>query len=301
MLVNIWTPSLSLTRVWLSLSGSWIWNISFAIIGTNIFISASRASLSQFTIRAMWWFYHGVIYLPPIIILIVLQSIGFLGYSPGYTPCWLKPVKIGNLLLAIIPFTASAGMALVFLSGAIALLLYRSGFQGLLRQSRLVLFVLATSFYTVCAQIPSIQNFRSDPDDTTAYFECLVNNWIATQLYRHPEVRLVLTLMRVLTYLLLPRHSWRPAWFIIEQARSCSSRSPSPTCLPRSLSSRSFRVTSGRTSRRGRTLRLLVGFTFPWRRTLEPQVPAAACREVLCNSISADYSPRARCLREHEK
>jgi len=132
----------------------------------------------------LWWFDHLVIYVPPLVILIVLQSIGFMGYSLGFGPCYLKPSRLLYFLLSVLPFTVATGVALILLAASIGLLLYRTGLKGLMRQFRLVFFVIITSFYTVCSQVPPILFIRSDDEAIL----CIVNNWILSKLYRNPEV-----------------------------------------------------------------------------------------------------------------
>jgi len=91
------------------------------------------------------------------------------------------------LLLNSLPVSITFGVAFVCMLLSLGFLLYRSGFRGLVAQSRLVLFVLVTSIYNGCAMEPAISFFtKFTIPEIVAYFGCLVNNWVESQLHRHP-------------------------------------------------------------------------------------------------------------------
>jgi len=108
------------------------------------------------------------------------------GYSTGYSPCFLKPVKVVTMLLNVLPFGVSTVVSFSLMLAAFRFLFYQSGLRGFVTQSRLAFFVLVTCFYMSCALVPGIPFFTTE--EIAAYFECLVNNWVQSQLHRHPKL-----------------------------------------------------------------------------------------------------------------
>jgi len=121
---------------------------------------------------------------PPIVILIVLESLGWTGYGGGQTVCFLnvsQPVAgidTGLIVfLVLIPFTLMQIIGFSSLMITIYIIWKNGGVQAILKQTRLLAFLATFGSTLVVTMVLFWQYSLWDIDSTVDYLECLVNNW----------------------------------------------------------------------------------------------------------------------------
>eukprot|EP01102_Stenamoeba_stenopodia_P020942 TRINITY_DN831_c0_g1_i1.p1 TRINITY_DN831_c0_g1~~TRINITY_DN831_c0_g1_i1.p1 ORF type:complete len:543 (-),score=64.17 TRINITY_DN831_c0_g1_i1:132-1760(-) len=186
---NLWLCTFS---HWCLYLGMWINIICFAVIATKIFTLVSRAKVPHKLLDGL---NHLLIFVAPVVIMIVCQALGMVGYTDGNGVCYFKLVPIGSeasglvLLVVIVPFFVALAWGYTLLTGTFVILLRRVGMKATLRQSRLALF---TVIYGACLYfqlVPATQaTTGKQVDKQMAYFGCLASNWVKEQLSRHPQL-----------------------------------------------------------------------------------------------------------------
>ena len=170
---------------WFVYLGAWTNNIMFCIIATNVLLSVLKmASLRvQPLLNA---FYHFCIIVPPVVILIVLESLGLTGYSDGNTVCFFKyNLEIDGLgtngletLLLLLPTSLMliVGFSALIMTGGVV---WRTnGFEGLLKQRRLLAFLLLFGSALALTQLVIWEAAINGTGPPTKYVTCEVTNWV---------------------------------------------------------------------------------------------------------------------------
>jgi len=170
---------------WFIYIGAWTNPIMFAIISMNVLLTI----LKVVTTRVQLFlnvFYHFCIIVPPVVILIVLQSLGYNGYSDGTAACVFKiSVEIDGLgtnglgvLLLLMPtsFMLVIGFAALLVTFVVVWKL--SGSEGLLKQKRLLAFLASFGSALILTEIVLYETAINGTGPPTEYLTCLVTNWV---------------------------------------------------------------------------------------------------------------------------
>jgi len=131
------------------------------------------------------------IIVPPVVILIVLEALGFNGYSDGNTSCfWKVSVEIDGLgtnglgvLLLLLPtcLMLLAGFSALIITFAVVWKI--GGFEGLIKQKRLLAFLMLFGSSLALTEIIVFEAAINGTGPPTEYITCLVTNWVQSLIH----------------------------------------------------------------------------------------------------------------------
>jgi len=164
----------------------------FPLITTNIVITLVWQRVNFKVINAI---YHIILFVPPPIILITTEATGYTGWSNGASPCFFAPLKLGVvdngllMLLTELPWLLTASWGYLMIAITFFILIRRAGVKAAAKQLRLALFALLYGTCLLFSLIAGTEWLKGHLNDyIVTYFTCLVNNWVASKLHRHPTV-----------------------------------------------------------------------------------------------------------------
>ncbi|CAH6419837.1 Hypothetical protein HVR_LOCUS918 [uncultured virus] len=176
-------------QTWIIFTAAWMQMFLFLIITLNIFLMIEFPIIIKRYLSNIQRIYHGILFIPPLIILIVTQSTGNLGYNYGSSLCFFKKIKLSalpNVILLftlITPFTVCILVGFILI-GIILIKVYRKGnWRSLLKQWRLGSFVTLYGCFLLLALVPlynQIINEDTIQSNAAEYYTCRTMNWIAS-------------------------------------------------------------------------------------------------------------------------
>jgi len=166
----------------------------FAIISMNVLLTILKVATAQVQ-KYLNIFYHFFIVVPPLVILIVLESLGYTGYSEGSSTCFIKlTVEIDGLgtnglgvLLLLMPTCLMLIVGFAALIVAIVVMWKLGGSEGLLKQKRLLAFLVTFGSALALTQIVIFESSINGTEPTTEYLTCLVTNWVQSLIHGPQE------------------------------------------------------------------------------------------------------------------
>jgi len=157
----------------------------FAIISMNVLLTILKVATTQVQ-KYLNIFYHFFFIVPPLVILIVLESLGYTGYSDGNSTCFIKvAVEVDGLgtnglgvLLLLMPTCLMLLVGFTALLITFAVMWKLGGSEGVLKQKRLLAFLVTFGTALALTEIVIFEISINGTEPATEYLTCLVTNWV---------------------------------------------------------------------------------------------------------------------------